>query len=230
MLYLSKALVLPGRKWRMRLLSRSSVPPRKVPRLWLKVKVKSCPTLWDPMDCSLPGSSIHGIFQARILERVAISFSRGSSRPRDRTWASCIAGRHLTMWATREVVVRVRILTPWWCESDVRTVEPAEFRFWIWIFSEAGKTGSSPLSWSALWSQGRKPAHFQPSRTQTATVLFTLLQDPVSYTGGSALYYRLCFVHCRWTSVFWAHVMEARLSCNVWEEKGRKPISPYDGL
>ena len=42
-------------------------------------------TLWDPMDCSLPGSFIHGIFQARVLEGVAISFSRGSSQPRDRT-------------------------------------------------------------------------------------------------------------------------------------------------
>ena len=40
---------------------------------------QSCPTLCDPMDCSLPGSSVHGIFQARILEWVAISFSRGSS-------------------------------------------------------------------------------------------------------------------------------------------------------
>ena len=42
---------------------------------------QSCPTLFDPMDCSLPGSSIHGIFQARILAWVAISSSRGSSRP-----------------------------------------------------------------------------------------------------------------------------------------------------
>ena len=44
---------------------------------------QSCPILCDPMDCSLPGSSIHGIFQARVLEWVAISFARGSSRPRD---------------------------------------------------------------------------------------------------------------------------------------------------
>ena len=49
---------------------------------------QSCPTLCDPMDCSLPGSSVHGIFQARILEEVAISFSRGSSWPRDQTWVS----------------------------------------------------------------------------------------------------------------------------------------------
>ena len=54
---------------------------------------QSCPTLWDPMDCSIPGSSVHGIFQARVLEWVAISFSRGSSRPRDRTRVSHIAGR-----------------------------------------------------------------------------------------------------------------------------------------
>ena len=44
---------------------------------------QSCLTVFDPMECSLPGSSIHGIFQARILEWAAISFSRGSSQPRD---------------------------------------------------------------------------------------------------------------------------------------------------
>ena len=43
---------------------------------------QSCPTLCDPMDCSLPGSSVHGILRARVLEWVAISFSRGSSQPR----------------------------------------------------------------------------------------------------------------------------------------------------
>ena len=65
-----------------------------------EVKVaQSCPTLWDPMDCNLPGSSIHGIFQARVPECVAISFSRGSSRPRDRTWLSHTAGRLFTNWA-----------------------------------------------------------------------------------------------------------------------------------
>ena len=56
----------------------------------------------DPMDCSLLGSSIHGILQARILEWIAIPFSTGSSLPCDWTWASCIAGGFLTIWATRE--------------------------------------------------------------------------------------------------------------------------------
>ena len=54
------------------------------------------------MDCSLPASSVHGIFQARILEWVAISFSRRSSRPRDQTHISCIAGRFFAVLATRE--------------------------------------------------------------------------------------------------------------------------------
>ena len=58
---------------------------------------QSCPTLCNPMDYSLPGFSVHGIFQARVPEWVAISFSRGSSRPRDQTQVSRIAGRHFTL-------------------------------------------------------------------------------------------------------------------------------------
>ena len=58
---------------------------------------QSCPTLSDHMDCSPPGSSIHGILQARVLEWVAISFSRGSSQPRDRTRVSYIVGRCFTV-------------------------------------------------------------------------------------------------------------------------------------
>ena len=69
-----------------------SEPPGKPKGKEIEV-AQSCPTLCDPMDCSLPGSSVHGIFQAIVLEWIAISFSRGSSQPRDRTQASCIAGR-----------------------------------------------------------------------------------------------------------------------------------------
>ena len=54
---------------------------------------QSCPTLCNPMGCSLPGSSIHGIFQARVVEGIAISFFRGSSWPRDWTWVFHIVGR-----------------------------------------------------------------------------------------------------------------------------------------
>ena len=73
--------------------------------LWSKSEsdvAQSCPTLCDPKACNLPGFSVHGIFQANVLEWVAISFSRGSSWSRDRTQVSCIAGRRFTLWATRE--------------------------------------------------------------------------------------------------------------------------------
>ena len=62
---------------------------------------QSCPTLCDPTDCSLPGSSVHGIFQAIVLEWIAISFSRGSSWPRDWTRVSRIVDRRFTIWAKR---------------------------------------------------------------------------------------------------------------------------------
>ena len=70
---------------------------------WSEVS-QSCPTLCDPMDCNLPGSSVRGIFQAIVLEWIAISFSTGSSRPRDRTQVSHILDRRFTVWATREVL------------------------------------------------------------------------------------------------------------------------------
>ena len=68
----------------------------------VKVKSLSHVRLCDPVDCSPPGSSVHGISQARIQEWVAISFSRGSSWPRDPTHVSCTASGLFTVWATRE--------------------------------------------------------------------------------------------------------------------------------
>jgi len=70
-----------------------------------KVKVlitQSCSTLCVPIDCSPPDSSVYWTLQARILEWVAISSSRGSLCPRDRAWVSCIAGGFFTVLATRE--------------------------------------------------------------------------------------------------------------------------------
>ena len=64
---------------------------------------------YDPMDCSLPGSSVHGILQERTLEWVAIPFSRGSSCPRDKTQASRIAGTFFTIWTTREASISLSL-------------------------------------------------------------------------------------------------------------------------
>ena len=76
--------------------------------LLMAVKVlvaQSCPTPCDPMGYGLPGSSVHGILQARILEWVAIPFSRGTSQPRTQTLVSCIAGGFFTAWDTKEAPV-----------------------------------------------------------------------------------------------------------------------------
>ena len=76
-------------------------------------KVKSLSHVWlcDPMDGSLPGSSVEGIIQARILDWAAISFSRGSSLPRDWPQVSRTASRHSTIWATREALVNSQLKT-----------------------------------------------------------------------------------------------------------------------
>ena len=78
---------------------------------------QSCPTLHDPLDYSLPGSPVHGIFKARVLEWVAISFSRVSSLPRDQTQVSYIADRCFTLWAIREAKVLI------WCIYCVYAVK-----------------------------------------------------------------------------------------------------------
>ena len=72
---------------------------------------QSCLTLCNPLDCSPPGSSVHGMLQARILEWVAMPSSRGSSQPRDWTQVSCIAGRFFTIWMTREAIIIIIAIT-----------------------------------------------------------------------------------------------------------------------
>ena len=65
-----------------------------------------------PMDCGPPGSSVHGVFQARILEWVAISYCRGSSRPRNRTCLSCIGRQILYHWATWDTNCLLKVTEP----------------------------------------------------------------------------------------------------------------------
>ena len=93
---------------------------------WISYEVKwsevaqLCLTLCDPTDCSLPGSSVHGIFQAIVLELIAISFSRGSSQPRDQTQVSLIIDRRFTVWTTSFSLILVPtcwmgLAFPWGC-------------------------------------------------------------------------------------------------------------------
>jgi len=76
-----------------------------------------CPTLYDPMGCSPPGSSVHGISQTRILEWVAISSSGEFSRPRDQTYISCIGRQILYQWATWEAQRQAHSKSPSYLKS-----------------------------------------------------------------------------------------------------------------
>ena len=100
---------------------------------------QSCPTLCDPMDCSPPGSSVQEIFQARTLEWVAISFSRGSSQPRDWTQVSYTAGRFFTDWAPREAHVNITI-----------TIHICIYTY-IYIHTHTYVYILSSLSWQLMW-------------------------------------------------------------------------------
>ena len=101
--------------------------------VWSVLVIQLCPSLCDLMDCNQPGSSVHGISQARILEWVAISFSRGASWPRDRTWVSCIAGRFFTARATREARSQYYWVYPLQWQRACQAIS-----FWPSRFSKGG--------------------------------------------------------------------------------------------
>ena len=156
---------LPSKNWRPR---KADILFQLKPKglrtsKWSEV-AQSCPTLCYPMDCSLPGSSVHGIFQARVLEWVAIAFSRGSSSPRDWTRVSGIVGRRFTIWATRDwansTVSKANVISS---SQSLVPLEPAvsiskESR-WIPQFKQKEQTYLSPaflfysglqgIAWSA---------------------------------------------------------------------------------
>ena len=113
---------------------------------------QSCPSLCDPIDCSLPGSTIHGIFQARILEWVGISFSRRSSRPRDWTWVSRIVGRRFTIWATREVPSKSEAqLCPTLCDPiDYPVHGILQARILEWVVFPFSRGSPQPSDWTQV--------------------------------------------------------------------------------
>ena len=132
------------------------------------------PALWDPVDCSPPGSFVCGILQARILEWVAISFSRASSRHRDRTQVFCIAGRRFNLWATREALIPtifkffytnldsiiksrdITLLTKW--ETQVQSLGHE------YLLEKEMATHSSILAWKIPWTEA--PGRLQSMGSQ----------------------------------------------------------------
>ena len=107
---------------------------------------KSCPTLSWPYEWRPPGSSVHGISQTRILEWVVISFSRGSSQPKDQTQVSRTAGRLFTVWATRD------FLTLYACVI-LTTPVSSDSRAGLGIsYDTDGVAGGLYFLYSSLWS------------------------------------------------------------------------------
>ena len=114
-------------------------------------------TLYDPMDCSPPGSSVHGILQARILEWVAIPLSRGSSWPRDRTQVSCIVGRFFTVWAIRDprfnlVDQKPKDFELWHLKHFQITLIPSSIPAWYHFPPFCNMQFSFPDDKKVLWS------------------------------------------------------------------------------
>ena len=102
----------------------------------------------DPMDCSLPGSSVHTILQARVLEWVASSFSRESSKLRNQTWISCFAGIFFTNWAMKEDSLIAQLV------KNLPAIQETLVGFLGWEDPlEKGKaTHSSTLAWRIPWT------------------------------------------------------------------------------
>ena len=112
-----------------------------------------CPTLCNPVDCSPPGSSAW-ILQARILEWVAISFSRGSSQPRDWTQVSCIAGRCFNLWASREALTLLRTQP---LPQLLRISDPSSSQQCInkWSFSQTAFQLHTKIAITCKWQASR---------------------------------------------------------------------------
>ena len=123
-------------------------------------------TLVDPMDCSPPDSSVHGILQSRILEWVAILFSRGSSQPRDWTEVSTIAGRFFTDWATREAYIALAMVL-----SLILQFSSVQLLSCVWLFATHGPQHAKE-QWNKTWARDGSWAvprcsHPLPSPTST---------------------------------------------------------------
>ena len=134
-----------------------SAETRSEGRWKVKVTLLGHPTLCDPVDWSLAGSSVHGVLQARILGWVAISSSRRSSRLRDRTQVSRIAGRRFTGWATRAASKWGEVRGKWKSLSCVRlfatpwTVRGIlQARILVWVAFPFSRGSSQPRDWTQV--------------------------------------------------------------------------------
>ena len=156
------------------------------------------------MDCSLPGSAVHGILQARILEWVAMTFSRGSSQPRDWTRVSCIAGRFFTIWATREAHAEVGVFL----------IIRACVGVWWWRYGVWQKEYVHCLLSSLRWQMGapaegllRKQQPMGPLRLMYSWGLCLKKSHPISTADFKMLPLQSYFLGLQWFQLFWISFM-----------------------
>ena len=118
----------------------------------LCLAIQSCPSLCDPMDCSQPGSSVHGIFQVRILEWAAISSPRGSSWPKGWICVSCIAGRFFYCWEAPLTLFACLGFPGWSAVKKLPAIQETTFN--------VGDTGSIPRSERYPWEGNGSPLQY----------------------------------------------------------------------
>ena len=153
-----------------------------------------CLTLWDPKVCSPPGSSVHGIFQARILDWVAISYSRGSSLPGDRTRVSCIC----CIWQADPLLLQ-HLGRPVYVHAFACSV-PSLVSSPLWSMDYS-------LPGSSVWDSLGK---------NTGVGCYALLQGIFLTQGQNPCLLHL--LHCRWVLYHWATV-EAQYICIYYTQK-----------
>ena len=145
-----------------------TVPPKIKIRITMKKwsdVAQMCLTLCDPMDYSLSGSSVHGIFQTRIPEWVAISFSRRSSRSRDWTWVSHIIGRRFTVWAPYDpTILGIQLSLGVHRVSSGTIWIPKALDAWVSLYLQSVSVESTSCRWC------RKSAYKWTSTVQTHVV------------------------------------------------------------
>ena len=162
---------------------------------------QSCPTLCGPMDCSLPGSSVHVIFQARVLEWVATSFSRGSSQPWNRTQVSHIAGRCFTIWTNREAIKKFFFNQSIWLSDTAGWLAqfPFSIQFFLASFQPKIDTWQNSGPWNisrscgisfafwnkcyfSIWKEPRHPPNSHPnSPHQVRKDLLTVICETLNF-------------------------------------------------
>ena len=133
-----------------------------------RLVVKSCPTFLWPMDCSPPGSSVHWISQARILEWVAISFSRGSSWTRNWTYVSCIAGRFFTTEPSGKLLndgAEFKSKAPWCHASHTQSLHHTCVTHVEWLQHE---------SWSCIPMDANSGFNTQLDQVYNLYIFFSL--------------------------------------------------------